>query len=120
MPFGLCNVPATFQRLMWNCLGKLNLMYCLIYLDDVIVFSKTKEEHLQCLCIVFKCFWEHNVKLKPSKCEFIHNAINYLAHYVSKEGVQPNNEYLKAVAKFALPQIYVKIQAFLGLVGYYW
>ena len=48
MPFCLCHAPATFQRLMQNCLGKLNLTYCLIYLDDVIVFSKTEEEHLQC------------------------------------------------------------------------
>ena len=47
MPFGLCNAPATFQRLMQNCLGELNLTYCLIYLDDVIVYSKTPEEHLQ-------------------------------------------------------------------------
>ena len=56
MPFGLCNVPATFQRLMQNYLGRLNLMYCLIYLDDMIVFSKTKEEDLPCLHVVFKCF----------------------------------------------------------------
>ena len=56
VPFGLSNAPATFQRLMQNCLGELNLMYCLIYLDDVIVFSKTKEEYLQCLHVVFKCF----------------------------------------------------------------
>ena len=52
MPFGLCNAPTTFQRLMQNCLGKLNLTCCLIYLDDMIVFSKTKEEHLQCLHVV--------------------------------------------------------------------
>ena len=57
-PFGLCNAPATFQRLMQNWFGKLNLMYCLIYLDKVIVFSKTEEEHLQHLHVVFKCFQE--------------------------------------------------------------
>ena len=56
MPFGLCNTHTTFQRLMQNCLGKLNLMYCLIYLDDMIVFSKIKEEHLQCLHVVFEHF----------------------------------------------------------------
>ena len=56
MPFGLCNVPATFQRFMQNCLGELNLMYCLIYLDDMIIFSKIEDEHLQCLHVLFKCF----------------------------------------------------------------
>ena len=55
MPFGLCNAPPTFQRLMQNCLGELNLTYCLIYLDDVIVFSETLEEHLQRMHVVFDC-----------------------------------------------------------------
>ena len=80
MPFGLCSVPATFQTLMPNCLGELYLTYCLIYLDDIIVFSQTAEEHLHCLCIVFDQFREHNVKLKPSKCDFFWNKITYLAH----------------------------------------
>ena len=53
MPFRLCNVPATFQQLMQNCMGELNFIYCLIYLDDLIVFSRTAEEHLQHLCVVF-------------------------------------------------------------------
>ena len=82
MPFGLCNAPATFQHLMQNMLGKLNLMYCMIYLDDVIVFGRTKDEHLECLCIVFKGFWEFNLKLKPSKCSFFQSEIVYLAHHV--------------------------------------
>ena len=102
MPFGLCNAPAPFQRLMQNCLGELNLMYCLIYLDDVIVFSKIKEEHLKHLCIVFDHFWEHNLKLKPTKIKFFWDEINYLAHHVSKEGMWPSKENLKAVAEFTL------------------
>ena len=55
MPFGLCNAPAMFQRLMQNCLGELNLMYCLIYLDDVIVYSKDPEQHLARMRVVFEC-----------------------------------------------------------------
>ena len=55
MPFGLCNTLATFQSLMQNCVGEPNLTYCLIYLNDMIIFSKMEEEHLHCLCIVFKC-----------------------------------------------------------------
>ena len=56
MPFRLCNVPVTFQCLMQNTLGKLNLTYCVIYLDDVIIFGHTEEEHLECLCVVFEMF----------------------------------------------------------------
>ena len=70
MPFGLCNAPVTFQHLMQNTSGELNLTYCVIYLDDVIVFGHTEEEHLECLCIVFERFQEFNLKLKPSKCSF--------------------------------------------------
>ena len=77
MPFGLCNAPATFQHLMQNMLGKLNLMYCMIYLDDVIIFGHTEEEHLEHLHVVFKRFQEFNLKLKPSKCSFFQSEIVY-------------------------------------------
>ena len=80
MPFGVCNAPATFQRLMQSCLGYLNLAYCLIYLDNVIVFSKIKEEDLKCLHIVFDHFQEHKLRLKPMKWKFFQDEINYLAH----------------------------------------
>ena len=73
---GLCNALTTFQRLMQNCLGRLNMTYCLIYLDDVIVCMKTEVQHLYCLCIVFVHFREHYLKLKPTKCEFFKNEIN--------------------------------------------
>ena len=68
---------------MQECLGELNLTYCLIYMDEMIVFLKMEEEHLQCLCFVFDCFWEHNLRLKLTKCEFLWDEINYLAHHVS-------------------------------------
>ena len=70
MPYGLCNAPATFQRLMQNCLRELNLTYALIYLDDVIVFSRTEEEHLHCLRVVFGQFLEHGLKLKMLQMPF--------------------------------------------------
>ena len=69
MPFGLCNAPPTFQQHMQNCLGELNLTYCLIYLDDVIVFSEMPEEHLQRMRVVFNPLREHGLKLKLSKCD---------------------------------------------------
>ena len=83
MPFGLCNTPATFQSLMQNTLGKLNLTYCIIYLDNVIVFGCLEEEHLECLHVVFEHFREFNLKLKPSKCLFFQSEIVYLAHHIS-------------------------------------
>ena len=107
MPFGLCNVPGTFQRLMQNCLGRLNLIYCLIYLDNLIVFSWTADEHLHQLCVVFDQLREYNLKLKPSKCSLFKEEINYLAHRVSKQGVQPSDANLKAIAECVLLQTYM-------------
>ena len=119
MPFGLCNVPATFQRLMQNCLRELNLTYCLIYLDDIIIFLQTVEEHLHCLCIVIDQFREHNLKLKPSKCDFFRNKITYLAHQVWKDGVCPSNSNLKTITECTPLQTYTEKWAFLRLVGHY-
>ena len=83
MLFGLCNTLATFQCLMQNTLGELNLTYCIIHLDNVIVFGCSEEEHMECLCIVFECFREFNLKLKLSKCSFFQSEIVYLGHHVS-------------------------------------
>ena len=69
MPLGLTNVPATFQHLMENCLGDLHLNWCIIYLDDIIVYSKTPEEHLERLEAIFKKISKAGLKSKPNKCE---------------------------------------------------
>ena len=119
MPFGLCNAPPTFQRLMLNCLGELNLTYCLIYLDDVIVFSHTEEEHLERMRVIFDRLREHGLKLKPSKCEVFKTEINYLAHHVSKKGVQPSKKNLESIAQCPPPDTYTKVKSFVGLVGHY-
>ena len=119
MPFGLCNAQATFQWLMQNCLGELNFIYCLIYLDNLIMFSWTTEEHLHQLHVVFDWLGEYNLKLKLSKCSLFKEEINYLARWVSKQGVWPSDANLKAIAECVLPQTYMEIHAFLGLIGHY-
>ena len=119
MPFGLCNALLTFQRLMQNCLGELNLTYSLIYLDDVIVFSDTPEEHLWRMRVVFNCPCEHSLKLKPSKCEMFKLEINYLAHHVSWKGVLPSKKNLELIAQCPPLDTYTKVKSFVGLVGHY-
>ena len=85
MSFGLTNAPATFQQLMQSHLDNLHLHYCIIYLDDVTVFSKTLEEHIVRLRAVFKKLKQAGLKLKPSKCEFFRQELTYLGHVVSKK-----------------------------------
>ena len=116
MPFGLCNAPVTFQHLMQNTLGELNLMYCMIYLDDVIVFGCTEEEHLECLYIVFERFREFNLKLKPSKCSFFQSKIIYLVHHVSRWGILPSFDHMRAVEEFLMLETYTQV---CRLVGHY-
>ena len=119
MLFGLCNTPPTFQRLMQNCLGELNLTYCFIYLDDVIVFSNMPDEHLQRMHVVFDHLHEHGLKLKPSKCEVFKSEINYLAHHVSRKDVLPSKKNLELIAQCPPPDTYTKVKSFVGLVGHY-
>ena len=104
MPFGLCNTPSTFQRLMQNCLSELNLTYCFIYLDDVIIFSEMPEEHLQRMRVIFECLREYGLKLKPSKCNVFKPEINYLAHHVSQKGVLPLNPLLSVHLQTLTPK----------------
>ena len=83
------------------------------------MFSRTAEEHMHQLCVVFDHLREYNLKLKPLKCSLFQEEINYLAHQVSKEGVQPSNINVRAIAEYAPPQTYTEIRAFLGLMGHY-
>ena len=119
MPYGLCNATAMFQRLMQNCLGQLNLTYALLYLDDVIVYSKMEEDHLWWLQAVFEQFYEHGLKLKPSKCRFLCKQITFLGHEVSTDGMKPGNLNLKGIAEIAPPANYTEVRHFLGMTGFF-
>ena len=119
MLLGLYNALVTFQYLMQNTLGELNLTYCVIYLDDVIVFSHMEEEHLECLHMVFERFQEFNLKLKPLKCSFFQSEIMYLAHHISQRGILPSWENVWAMQEFPMPETYMQVCAFCGLVGHY-
>ena len=119
MPFGLCNAPATFRRLMERCMGDMNLRDCLIYLDDVIIFSSTFEEHLDRLEAVFTRLQQNNLKLKASKCEFFKSRVTYLGHVVSDEGIETDPEKLEALKSWPVPKNVKEVRAFLGFTGYY-
>ena len=119
MPFGLTNAPATFQRLMNSCLGDLQNKFCLLYIDDIVIYSKTVEEHLQHLTMVFDRLRKAGLKLKPSKCEFFQQSLEYLGHVVSADGVQTNPKKIAAVQKWPRPSTIAELRSFLGFTGYY-
>ena len=119
MPFGLCNAPATFQRLMERAMGDLNLRDCLIYLDDIIIFSDTFESHLSRLEAVFQRLHEYNLKLKASKCEFFRTQVTYLGHVVSEDGIKTDPEKLKVLKDWPIPKSVKDVRKFLGFAGYY-
>ena len=119
MSFGATNAPATFQRLMEDCLGDLNMNWCIVYLDDVIVFSKTPDEHLKRLEAVFQKLSAAGLKLKPSKCTFFKTEITYLGHFITLEGVATDPKKIEVVIKWPRPETVHGVRSFLGFVGYY-
>ena len=117
VPFGLAQAPAYFQRLINEVLTDCN--FAMGYLDDIIIFSKTEEEHLQHLEEIFERLWKAGLKLKLQKCSFFKKHIQYLGHLISDEGIQPLPEKLESIAKMPVPQNAKQVKQFLGLVGYY-
>ncbi len=119
MPFGLVNAPMTFQRAMDMILSGLKYEICLCYLDDIIVFSRTWEEHLKNLRTVLERIKSAGIYLKPTKCQFARKSITFLGHQVSSDGVTITHEKVKAVMDFPTPTKPDDIRVFLGLVNFY-
>ena len=119
VPFGLCNAPATFSRLMDCVLAGLHWETCLFYLDDIIVFSSTWEEHLAQLREVFERLRHAKLKLGAVKCTFAAKEVNYLGHRVTDEGLLPDSSLLAAIREIPPPKTATEVHSFLGLAGYY-
>ena len=119
MPFGLCNAPAVFQRLMDLVLFGIQWERCLVYIDDIVIMGKTFERHLQNLKLVLERLRRAGLKLKPSKCSLFQDKAVYLGHVVTRDGIHTDPEKVNAVSKWPVPTSGRDVQQFLGLVGYY-
>ena len=121
MPFGLCNAPATFQRLMNLSLSGMLWSECLVYLDDIIIFVCTFEEHLCHLTSVLELerLRAVNLKAKLSKCNFLQQQVHYLGHVISPNGIATDPSKTERITGWPTPQNVQEVQQFLGLVSYY-
>lgn len=119
MPQGITNAPSTFQRLMEKCMGDINLREVLVFLDDIIVFSKTLEEHETRLAKVLNRLRKNGLKLSPEKCRFFQTSVRYLGHIVSRSGVETDPKKIEALKTWPKPQTLKELRSFLGFSGYY-
>ena len=119
MPFGLTNAPATFQRLMELVCRGLQWSCCLIYLDDILVFGKTPEEHAERLQVVLGRVHRAGLKLKPEKCELFQEKVQFLGHIVSAAGIQPDPTNTSKIRQWPEPRTVTEVRQFLGLCSYY-
>jgi hypothetical protein len=119
LAFGLTNAPGTFQRLINFVLRSVLGKTCLVYLDDIIVFSKTKEEHFNNLRKIFKLLDEANLKMKLSKWECLCRSVHYLGHIISGDGIAPDSAKVESLKNFSRHRTVVELQSFLVLASYY-
>lgn len=119
MPMGLKNSPSTFQRLMNCVLTGLNGLRCFVYLDDIVIYGYSFEDHNKKLVDVLNRLRTFNLKLQPSKCYFLRKELAYLGHIITNEGIKPDPAKLEAVKNFPVPQNSKQVQSFIGLSSYY-
>ena len=119
MPFGLCSAPSTFSRAMACCLEGLNWEIALCFLDDIIVFSRSFDEHISRLSQVFERLNSFNLKLKPRKCEFFQPEVAYLGHRISADGISTDPGKVEAIKNWRQPTTATQVRSFLGLAQYY-
>lgn len=119
MPFGPCNAPSVFQRMMQKALGNLTYTKALVYIDDIIIYSDTFEQHLKDIEEVLECLRRANVKLGMEKCQFCIDKIDFLGFVVGKDGIETQGEKVKKIRNYPRPYDITQLRGFLGLAGYY-
>ena len=119
MPFGLSNSPATYQWLMEECLGTLNMEICVIYLDDLIIYSNSFEQHLERLDIVLTRLQHGNLKLSADKCYFFQERVKFLGHVVSRDGIETDPDKVEKIKNWPRPTNPDELRSFVAFCGYY-
>ena len=119
MSFGLCNAPATFQRLMDKMLDGLKFKKCLVYIDDIVIFGKTFKETLDNFQEVLTRIESYGLKLKPKKCKIFRTEVEYLGRVVSQTGVKADPNKVKAIQDWPRPKTVKDVRSFLGFASYY-
>ena len=119
MPFGLTNAPAIFQRAMTKALQGLVGKICMVYIDDIIVYSQNEKQHAKDLEAVFQRLKQFGLQLKPSKCEIGKDQLDLLGYIISAQGIQPQPEKIEAISQMEPPTTVKGVQSFMGMVNYY-
>ena len=114
LPYGIASAPAIFQQIIEQVLLKLPKVVC--YMDDILVTGSTHEEHLQNLTAAFESIRRHGFRIKPTKCKFFEESVEYLGHIVSKDGIYASKRKVKAITSVPPPTDVSKLRSFLGMV----
>jgi transposase InsO family protein len=119
VPFGLTNAPAAFSNMMLKVLDTVLDKWVVVYLDDILIYSKTKTEHLQHIRSVLKLLRQHGLYAKLSKCSFMQEETEFLGHVISKDGLHTNAGLVRAIKEWPRPQKQRDVQQFIGLAQFY-
>ena len=119
MPFDLKNAPATFQCLMDRILMKYLHKVCFVFMDDILIFSKSLQEHLQHLELIFEELKQYGLKIQLDKSEFLRKEVPFLGHIITADGIKPNPDKIKAILKYRIPKTQKEVRIFLKLTGFY-
>ena len=119
MPFGLTNAPASFQAYANDCLREYLDVFCIVFMDDVLIYLNTMEEHIDYMQKVLSCLWNYGLTCKLSKCEFHSDSISFLGFIISPNGIAMEPDRITTVTEWPIPSNVHDIQVFIGFANFY-